>query len=379
MQAGLHLMARTDSHVQTPGTYISAIGHTGLIGWLILGWGFSADPLDFDVTQVSVVSGEEYAALVAATTPQPSIEDPVAPAAPAPDPTPATPEPVEPPTSTDAPVAVEVPNQEAPPPEPPAPPEPPSDVAQDAPTLTVPNTVALPEPVTNTRAQPRPAPRIAPQPVAAPEPDTAIDDVAQQAASPDAVDPAEVTEEPSEATAPQEAATEVATAAEEPSGAVTASSRPRSRPDRPAPQTSSASSDNVDTQPNALTEDAVADALAEALSAASSAPQGPPLTGSETEGFRLAVNKCWNVDLGSESARVQVTVAFQLSRDGKVQNGVRKVAASGGSTAAIEAAFQAARRAILRCGARGYDLPAEKYEHWRDVEITFDPSGMRFR
>lgn len=42
-------------------------------------------------------------------------------------------------------------------------------------------------------------------------------------------------------------------------------------------------------------------------------------------------------------------------------------------------AFEAARRAILRCGATGYDLPAEKYGQWRDIEMTFNPEKMRIK
>ena len=41
--------------------------------------------------------------------------------------------------------------------------------------------------------------------------------------------------------------------------------------------------------------------------------------------------------------------------------------------------IEAARRAILRCQSGGYQLPADKYEQWKDVVITFDPSGMRLR
>ena len=33
----------------SPGTYISAVGHAGLVAWLILGWGLSSDPLPFVV------------------------------------------------------------------------------------------------------------------------------------------------------------------------------------------------------------------------------------------------------------------------------------------------------------------------------------------
>jgi hypothetical protein len=42
-------------------------------------------------------------------------------------------------------------------------------------------------------------------------------------------------------------------------------------------------------------------------------------------------------------------------------------------------AFDAARRAIIRCGAKGFDLPAEKYAQWREVEMTFNPESMRIR
>ena len=40
---------------------------------------------------------------------------------------------------------------------------------------------------------------------------------------------------------------------------------------------------------------------------------------------------------------------------------------------------EAARRAIIRCGARGFELPPEKYEQWRDIEMTFDPERMRIK
>ena len=75
------------------------------------------------------------------------------------------------------------------------------------------------------------------------------------------------------------------------------------------------------------------------------------------------------------------TVEFEnVSEDGKPQAGsVRMISSSGGSEAAAGQAFGAARRAILRCGARGYDLPADKYEQWREIEMTFNPDGMRLK
>ena len=72
-----------------------------------------------------------------------------------------------------------------------------------------------------------------------------------------------------------------------------------------------------------------------------------------------------------------VTVGFSLDKSGKVQGDIRMIGASGGDEAAATSAFQAARRAVLRCQKSGYDLPIEKYDNWRDVEITFNPENMR--
>ncbi|MFT7254284.1 MAG: hypothetical protein ACI81Q_001706, partial [Paracoccaceae bacterium] len=58
---------------------------------------------------------------------------------------------------------------------------------------------------------------------------------------------------------------------------------------------------------------------------------------------------------------------------------IRMIGSEGGSDAAARQAFEAARRAIIRCGASGYNLPSDKYDQWRDIEMTFNPEGMRLR
>ena len=50
-----------------------------------------------------------------------------------------------------------------------------------------------------------------------------------------------------------------------------------------------------------------------------------------------------------------------------------------GRRAAAKQAYEAARRAILRCQGEGFPLPPEKYEQWRVVEMTFNPSEMVIR
>ncbi|MGR3756519.1 MAG: hypothetical protein ACU0AT_04735, partial [Tranquillimonas sp.] len=208
-------------------------------------------------------------------------------------------------------------------------------------------------------------------------------------------------------TVPEEATTEIVTEAEAPAPAAPESStRPRARPPRPSrvaetpvpptpepPQPEPAAEqapepDAPQTPPQVseATSDAVADALAEALSGSQATapsadiPRGPPMTQGERDALRVAVQQCWNVgSLSSEALRTTVVVSVEMSQDGRPDSGsIRMVSSSGGGEAAKQA-FEAARRAIIRCGANGYDLPAEKYAQWRNVEITFDPDRMRLR
>lgn len=368
------------------GTYISGAGHVGLVVWLIAGWGFSADPLPFEVSEISVVTGEEFAALQAAATPDPGEAAPDAPVAPIEEIVPDAPAPedavaaVAPPDPTPAPV------EETPPPDAPEPPAPVTDVTDTAPiALPLQEPVdANPEPIVNDTPAPAPAPRVAPEAVQAPEPDVQIADVEEPPVVPDeaAIEPAP--EEPVQEAAPEEAATEIVTEADVPSGAVEVSARPAARPNRPAPEPAPAEEpapQTADVVDQSVVDAAVAAAIASAggVTESPAVQQGPPLTGAETDSFRLAVNACWNVDPGSEAARATVVVAFGMTEGGRVDGDVRLVSATGGSDGAQSVAFQAARRAILRCQSSGYKLPLEKYEQWREVEITFDPSGMRLR
>jgi hypothetical protein len=104
------------------------------------------------------------------------------------------------------------------------------------------------------------------------------------------------------------------------------------------------------------------------------------LTGGERDALRLAVQDCWQVDVGSEAANVTVVVGMDMEPDGRVvTSSLRLIESSGGSGSAVEAAYSAARRAVLICGSNGYDLPADKYDHWREIEMVFNPAEMRTR
>jgi hypothetical protein len=375
------------------GHYISGAGHVGLIAFLLFGGIFRPNPEPFEMQEVSVLSAAEFDAIVAAsqsTEEQTDVAQPEAPQEPAetsevaqkPEPEIQQPAPIEP---------------EAPQPEPeviePTPPPPAAEVSETAPERPEPPAeVAVLAPEVAPVAVPRPVDRVAPEAVEQPDPEARPDVVKQEAATPDA--PAEkVVEEAQEATAPEEATTEIVTeAAEAPKAAPNQSARPPARrPKPPAPQVAEAVETPKPAQP-AVDKDAVAAALAEALGgedkpappapiSPAAAPSGPPLSNGEKESLRLAVSACWNVgSLSSEALRTTVIVSVQMNQDGTPQtNSITMTGSSGGSPAAAGQAFEAARRAIIRCGSRGYQLPVDKFGQWQNIEMTFNPERMRIK
>ncbi|WP_138933179.1 energy transducer TonB [Roseovarius arcticus] len=381
------------------GQIISGAGHLGLIAWILFGGAFPSKPLDFDVTKVTAVSSEEYAAIIARSnspeqtsevsppaapdvpqdSPDLSSEADTAPAAPQPD------------TTAEA-----IPD---PAPQPPAQAQQ-AEVADEAPVIEPPSEdIAALVPETSPRPQQRPAERVAPQQVDPPAPDSTVDDVVREEAVPD--ETAETPREEADATAPEAAATEIVTEAEEVEEAAPLNSvRPKTRPEqlRPTPQ--------PDPQPEAQTQTAdaaqpeaadpvpapatdtssVEDALAAALGGAADTPEpsinaGPPLTAGEKDGLRVAVQNCWNTgSLSSDALNTTVTVAFEMSEDARpIDSSIRMLDSSGGTDGSASQAYEAARRAIIRCGARGFGLPAEKYASWRNVELVFNPENMRIK
>lgn len=368
----------------TPGTFISVVGHSGLIVWLILGWGFAAEPLQIETMDVSVISGEEFEQMRARSIPDPGAADPEAPVPPEIDETPPPPPAEEEPTETaPPPEPVEPPVEETPPP---PPPEPLVTEADDQPPpepLAPADPPPTPDVAVNEEATPPQAPTVASTITAPPPPDANVDDIVREEVVPDESAEPEVVQEEQDATAPEETTTAIVIDDLAPSTSV----RPSARPNRPAPQpepepevTETAADEPAPAEPESSEED-VAAALEAALSTteAPTAAPGPPMTGSERDSFRVSVNRCWNVDPGSVAARVTVEVGFSLDREGKVQGNEVRLLSSDGDDSATNIAFEAARRAILRCQSGGYDLPADKYEQWKDVVITFDPSGMRLR
>lgn len=371
------------------GHYISGAGHLTLIGWVLLGSLFSADHEPFEMPEVSVISGADFDAILAAQQPPDSATDVAQPEAPN-----VTPDVPEVAATPDEAVQQPAPQQAETPPEDTAPqvteqtPPPQAEVSDVPPELDQPvGDVAVLVPERAPEAVPRPVERVAPQAVAQPDPDVTPDPVEQQAVTPDQT--GETPQDTQEAQAPEEATSEIVTEA---TAAPKASPRPPGkRPTAPEQQVveapSPSPSTDTSTEAEASTDDdnaaaiaaAVASAQSEAETPAAAAPSGPPLSAGEKEGLRVAVSNCWNVDVGGQSASTVVTVAVSLDRTGKVAGDVKLIGSEGGDDAAVRTAFGAARRAILRCQKGGFPLPADKYEHWKVVEMTFNPEKMRVK
>lgn len=369
------------------GTKISGAAHVVLIGWALLGGQFDSEPLPMATQEVAIISAEDFAALTTQPETPELTTEPQAPQAPedtseTPDVSSredTRPEPVQP-------EAQEVPEQETLPEADPTPLPPEAEVREDVATLVTP---ALPEPdtaLTTERPVPRPVERVAPEPVAAPPPDVRPDPVPVPDTAPDPQ--AETPREEEVARQPEEAVDEIVP---EPDPQVStlapsvAPRPPRTRPRPPAPRVAETAppQETPTQQPQPDRSDAVAAALSEALQPAESEaqgePAGPPLSLGEKDALRVAVSNCWNAgSLSTAAAATTVVVGVDMARDGRpVVSSIRLVSSSGGSGDAVSKAFEAARRAIIRCGARGYDLPAEKYAHWREVEMTFALKRVR--
>ena len=357
------------------GHYISGAAHLFLLGWMAFGDVFAAEPLPFQATDVSVISSAEFDALMALNDPPESVTEVAQPAVPeAVVEEPEVPAPDQQ-TELEQPQPTETPQTEAPPDVSQiAPLPPPTDVSDQAPVLDQPSSeIAVLVPEVADTPVPQAAERVAPEAVAPPDPEALPDPVEQEATSPDTT--GETVEEPAEATAPEAAATEIVTEAEKPARAPDTSLRPPARRPEAPVQTA---------QPAPEPDEAVDEAVAAAVEAAQSAPaipQGPPLTGGEKDALRVAVSRCWNVgSLSTDALGTTVVVAVSMSQDGKpINSSIRLMSSSGGPEAAARQAFETARRAIIRCGARGYDLPVEKYGQWQEIEMTFNPERMRIK
>lgn len=397
------------------GTKISFGAHGALIGLAVFGGPlFDADDSKaIQISEVSIISAEAFDRMTS-TAPNPNVEEPQQSELAQPDPVvdvPVVTEPVEQPI--EEPTEPEVQEVVEPEPAPELETEPAEPVVVDAPEAPVEqeatgNEVVAPDAQISEqdqsgqvdpdqlallRPKPRPAPRISNEVVEKPETDAERSDVETQKAE-DSDEPVEEqTEETVEAAKP-ESTTEIVTEADEVdpnSAAPIKSARPKGRPadvvqkalvrkeaaEKAKERELAAAKAKTDKE---AADKAAREELEAALKADSEASKssGPPLTGREKGALVLAVQQCWTPPIGVQNAAdLKVTLLVELNEQGKITGGPTLVSPSGSPQGVVKQAFEAGRRALLRCGP--YKLPQDKYEQWKEIEVTFNPQNMVVR
>lgn len=387
------------------GLIVSGAGHAALFLWLVLGGFFHARDMSVPVltTEVSTITDAEFAAMQSAApkavTEAPAPPKPAPKPAPEPAPAPAPEKPPEPPKPAPAPAPTPAPDAapdpaETPPATPPAP-----EATPVAPTPPAPVEADTAQPAQDAAPAPKAADRVAPVPTETPAPEAQPSDAVVADTTPT---PAETAPPlpPDQPAAPQDSGQVLKTEDNKDqtkiaSAAPLTSARPKVKPKKPAPvpqvaATAAPAPDAAPTAPPQADQAAVDSALAEALGGAQSdapqagtgtAPSGPPMTSGEKDALVVAVKGCWNVSsLSTDALKTVVTIGVSMASDGKPDPGsIHMVGFEGGNDTAANVAFEAGRRAILRCARDGYPLPADKYDQWKEIEITFDPKKMRMK
>ena len=105
------------------------------------------------------------------------------------------------------------------------------------------------------------------------------------------------------------------------------------------------------------------------------------LTGSDerlaadlVDALRRRIESCWTLPAGARDAQdLQIRLQFALNPDGTLADYPLVMNAS--AHPAFDAAARSAQSAIKTCEPYNF-LPIEKYDLWRDIILTFDPSRI---
>lgn len=376
------------------GTYISVTMHASMVGWLLLNGNFESNPREISVTEVSLVSAEmfdialnntppEVEASIETAVAQPPVEE-IAPKL--------SIKPDAPVMDREQPVMVS-PQDDKTPPQISEQPEPLEDLVVILPSELISPTVSPTSPDVleiSLKPKPRQSNRITSKTVAPSEPEVDIGDFTRDAVSPQEMSSSE--KKPQTATAPEASTSEIITEAEKPSKLPRVAVLAPEQSVRPKRRSIKIKLDKEQPKQTEQTIDPLAAALNEALTGSTNESESEASTESQKtviealapgtiRGMQLAISPCWNLGASSSAAlSTTVVVGMELSIEGKpLASSIYLVGYEGGDDASAQRAFETAQRAINDCGAKGFELPADKYSAWKKVEITFNPERMRVR
>lgn len=97
-----------------------------------------------------------------------------------------------------------------------------------------------------------------------------------------------------------------------------------------------------------------------------------PISASEKDFIASHYNRCWDFDAGAKGASSMIiNMRVKLNADGSVMSAEIDKNARYFSESAYQAAADRARRDILNCDK--LQIPAGKYDSWKEFNLTFDP------
>jgi hypothetical protein len=100
--------------------------------------------------------------------------------------------------------------------------------------------------------------------------------------------------------------------------------------------------------------------------------QAATLTRSEQDALAAQMRQCWRLLPGEIDSGLSVRLMVDLNRDGSVVGTPRVISQI---TSPIQGSIaRAAQRAVLGCGP--YRLAVEKYEEWKQIDVTFRASDL---
>lgn len=109
----------------------------------------------------------------------------------------------------------------------------------------------------------------------------------------------------------------------------------------------------------------------------SNAPLGSKMTMREEDALRRQLEGCWNVPFGAKDAEnLRVEIFMVINPDRTLREARIVDTRRYNSDTFFRAAAESAMRAVQSPLCSPFELPPDKYDVWKTVTVTFDPSQM---
>jgi outer membrane biosynthesis protein TonB len=104
-------------------------------------------------------------------------------------------------------------------------------------------------------------------------------------------------------------------------------------------------------------------------------PLGEKLTMSEMDALRSQLEQCWDVPIGAKNAENMAVDIFMVINPDRTLREAHVVDTSRyNSDTFFQSAADSAMRAVRNCSP--FNVPADKYDTWKTVTVTFNPKDM---